>query len=149
MARARASHILVKTEKEAKEVIAEVSKPGADFAQVARARSTGPSGRNGGDLGFFGRGQMVKPFSDAAYALEPNQITQTPVRTQFGWHVIKVVAKRPVPVPSFADAEEQLRREASQKAIADLVKDLRGKTAVTNFTMQGTPERPSGIRRVP
>ncbi len=145
----RASHILVSSEREALAVISELARPGTDFAALARARSTGPSGPRGGDLGFFGRGDMVKPFADAAFALQPGQITPKPVRSQFGWHVIKLVERRPAPAPSFDDAAEALREDIAQSAIAELVRELRGKTPVLRFQMDGSPERPSGIRRVP
>ncbi len=87
----RASHILVKTEEEAKELYNEI-KNGEDFAKIAAAKSLCPSGQNGGDLGFFGKGMMVKPFEDAAFALEVGEISQ-PVETQFGWHLIKLTGK--------------------------------------------------------
>ena len=145
----RASHILVATEREALAVIAELGRPGADFAALARSRSTGPSSARGGDLGFFGRGDMVKPFADAAFALQPGEVSQKPVQTQFGWHVIRVDERRPVPVPSFEDAVPQLREEVAERAIAALIETLRTATPVQHFNIDGTPERPSGIRRAP
>lgn len=87
----RASHILVKTEEEAKKLYDEIQN-GKDFAKAAEEVSLCPSGQNGGDLGFFGKGMMVKPFEDAAFALEIGEISQ-PVETQFGWHLIKLTDK--------------------------------------------------------
>lgn len=87
----RASHILVKTEQEAKALYNEI-KNGKSFAEVAQEKSLCPSGQNGGDLGFFGKGMMVKPFEDAAFALEVGELSQ-PVETQFGWHLIEVTGK--------------------------------------------------------
>lgn len=87
----RASHILVKTEDEAKKLYEEIQN-GKSFAQVAQAVSLCPSGQNGGDLGFFGKGMMVKPFEDAAFSLEIGEISQ-PVETQFGWHLIQLTDK--------------------------------------------------------
>ena len=84
----RASHILVKTEEEAKKLLEEL-KNGADFAKLASEHSMCPSGRDGGDLRFFGRGMMVKPFEDAAFALKKGEVSE-PVETQFGWHLIKL-----------------------------------------------------------
>ena len=84
----RASHILVKTEDEAKKLLEEI-KNGADFAKLASEHSMCPSGRDGGDLRFFGRGMMVKPFEDAAFALKKGEVSE-PVETQFGWHLIKL-----------------------------------------------------------
>lgn len=87
----RASHILVKTEQEAQELYNEI-KNGKSFAEIAQEKSLCPSGQNGGDLGFFGRGMMVKPFEDAAFNLEVGEISQ-PVETQFGWHLIELTGK--------------------------------------------------------
>lgn len=87
----RASHILVKTEQEAQELYNEI-KNGKSFAEIAQEKSLCPSGQNGGDLGFFGRGMMVKPFEDAAFNLEIGEISQ-PVETQFGWHLIELTGK--------------------------------------------------------
>ena len=86
--RIRASHILVKTEDEAKKILEEI-KNGADFAELAKEHSLCPSKRDGGDLNFFGKGMMVKPFEDAAFALKKGEISE-PVETQFGWHLIKL-----------------------------------------------------------
>ena len=88
----RASHILVETEAEAKNLYNEI-KNGKSFSEVAQAVSICPSGKNGGDLGFFGKGVMVKPFEDAAFALnEIGEISQ-PIETQFGWHLIQLTGK--------------------------------------------------------
>jgi peptidyl-prolyl cis-trans isomerase C len=85
----RASHILVNSEGEAMDVLNQL-KNGKNFAELAKGRSTCPSGKNGGDLGFFKRGQMAKPFEDAAFSLGKGQTTQKPVKTKFGYHIIKV-----------------------------------------------------------
>lgn len=84
----RASHILVKTEEEAKKLLEEI-KNGASFADLAKDSSLCPSKRDGGDLGFFGKGMMVKPFEEAAFALKKGEISE-PVQTQFGWHLIQL-----------------------------------------------------------
>lgn len=86
----RCSHILVKTENEAKELLGEIHH-GASFEKIAEMHSMCPSRKKGGDLGFFDHGQMVKPFEKAAFALEKNQLSQ-PVKTEFGWHIIKRTA---------------------------------------------------------
>jgi peptidyl-prolyl cis-trans isomerase C len=88
----RASHILVKTEKEAQAIIQQV-KGGASFDDIARKVSICPSGKSGGDLGWFGRNRMVKPFEEAAFKLDVGQLSE-PVKTQFGYHVVKVTGKR-------------------------------------------------------
>ncbi|MBS3054085.1 MAG: peptidylprolyl isomerase [Candidatus Aenigmarchaeota archaeon] len=88
----RASHILVKTEEQAKTVLLHLQK-GGSFAALAAELSQDPSKKRGGDLGFFGRGRMVRPFENVAFGLEKGQVSQ-PVKTQFGWHVIKVTDRR-------------------------------------------------------
>ena len=88
----RASHILVKTEQEAIDLYNEISN-GKSFEEIAQEKSLCPSGQNGGDLGFFGKGMMVKPFEDAAFELEIGEISK-PVETQFGWHLIKMIDKK-------------------------------------------------------
>ena len=88
----RASHILVKTETEAHNILSQI-KAGKDFAKLAKAHSSCPSGKQGGDLGFFKRGRMVKEFEDAAFRLDIGKVSD-PVRTQFGYHLIKVTEKR-------------------------------------------------------
>lgn len=88
----RASHILVKTEDEARSLLEEI-RAGKSFAEAAEEVSLCPSGQNGGDLGFFGRGMMVKPFEDAAFAMENIGEVSEPVQTQFGWHLIQLTGK--------------------------------------------------------
>ena len=88
----RASHILVKSEGEAQQIIQQI-KGGSSFEDIARKVSTCPSGKSGGDLGFFARNKMVKPFEDAAFNLDVGQLS-APVKTQFGYHIIKVTGKR-------------------------------------------------------
>jgi len=89
----RASHILVKTEQEAIDLYNEISAGTTNFEEAAQEKSLCPSGQVGGDLGFFGKGMMVKPFEDAAFALEIGELSQ-PVETQFGWHLIKLTDKQ-------------------------------------------------------
>ncbi|MBO0904291.1 peptidylprolyl isomerase [Jiella sonneratiae] len=104
-----ARHILLKTKEEAEAVIKQLE-GGADFETVAKEKSTGPSGPDGGDLGFFGPGQMVPPFEKAAFALKPGEFTKEPVQTQFGWHVIKVEETRDAPPPPYDQVKDQLRQ---------------------------------------
>lgn len=120
----RARHILVESESEAQEIIGQLD-GGADFAELAREKSTGPTGENGGDLGYFERGQMVAPFAEAAFGLEPGSYTETPVQTQFGWHVILVEDKRTGEPPSFEELQPQLRQELEQEAIQTHLTELR------------------------
>lgn len=120
----RARHILLKTEEEAKAVIKELD-AGADFAELAKTRSTGPSAAKGGDLGYFTDDQMVPEFAAAATAMEPGQHSAVPVKTQFGWHVIKLEDRRVVAPPTFEEVASQLREEASRAAVEDVLKTLR------------------------
>ncbi|MEM0976211.1 MAG: peptidylprolyl isomerase [Pseudomonadota bacterium] len=118
----RASHILVGTEEDALELIDALNE-GADFAELAVEKSTGPSGPNGGDLGWFGPGMMVEPFDTAVQEMEPGSVS-APVETQFGWHVINLVEIRDTAPPSleerFVDIAERLRSEAIEARITEL-----------------------------
>lgn len=125
----RARHILVKTKAEAEAIIAQLKK-GADFIKLAKEKSTGPSGKNGGDLGFFGPGQMVPPFSKAAFALDKGQITETPVKTQFGFHVIKVEDRRVSGAANFEQASEKIRAEMQEKAFDKAIGKLRSEAKI-------------------
>ncbi|RFC66322.1 peptidylprolyl isomerase [Fulvimarina endophytica] len=125
-----ARHILLDNEADARAVIKELQ-DGADFAELARQRSKGPTGGNGGDLGFFSAGQMVPPFEAAAFALEPGSFTTDPVETQFGWHVIKVEEKRQAEPPTFEEVEDQVRRAVLQEKYVSLVGEAREELGVT------------------
>ncbi len=123
---AHASHILVKEEDEAKE-IKKLLDEGADFALTAKRRSADVgSASGGGDLGFFNKEQMVKEFANATFALEKDQIS-APVKSSFGWHIIKLHEKRDMPTPPYEEArltiEEQMRQEKNQQYIIDLLKN--------------------------
>ncbi len=118
-----ARHILVETEDEAKAVKAELDK-GADFAELAKKKSKDPGASDGGDLGFFTKDQMVPEFSAAAFALEPGKISD-PVKSQFGWHIIKVEEKRNRKPPEFDQVKSQIEAYVTRKAQADYVAKLR------------------------
>jgi peptidyl-prolyl cis-trans isomerase C len=118
-----ARHILVETEDQAKKV-AEDLKKGADFAELAKKESKDPGASDGGDLGFFTKDQMVPEFSAVAFALEPGKISD-PVKTQFGWHVIKVEEKRTRKAPDFEQVKPQIETYVVRKAQADYVAKLR------------------------
>src|SRR5215472_7969053 len=134
----RARHILLPTEAEAKSVIAELDK-GADFAALAKKYSKDPGAQSGGDLGYFGHDDMVKEFADAAFALSPGQYTKTPVKTEFGWHVIKVEDRRTGKPPSFEEAREQLSRDLAHEIIDAKLHDLRGAAKIEEFGLDGKP----------
>ncbi len=123
-----ASHILVETEDEAKALIAQLE-DGADFAQLAKDNSTGPSGPNGGELGWFGLGMMVPEFETAATALEVGAIS-APVQTQFGWHVIKLNDKRIKPAPALDEIRDQLVQQIQSQKLDAIIAELRDGASV-------------------
>lgn len=118
-----ASHILVKTEEEAKQVEKDL-KDGADFAELAKKRSTGPSGEKGGELGWFGMGQMVPEFEQAVAELKPGEISE-PIQTQFGWHVVKLNDEREVPPPKLEEVRDQLVNQIKQRRVEERLAELR------------------------
>jgi len=126
----KARHILVDKEDDAKAIIAELNK-GGDFAKLAKDKSKDPGSKdNGGDLDWGPGARYVKPFSDALAALKKGETTKTPVKTDFGYHVIKLDDVRPLKVPAFDELKEQFRQRAQQQQIQKLVMDLRGKAKV-------------------
>ena len=120
----RARHILLETEEDARAVIGELQ-AGADFAELARARSTGPSAATGGDLGYFGPGRMVPAFDEAARALEVGAFTTEPVQTQFGFHVIYVEDKRTVQPPAFEQVRDQVREVVTRERYMETLREAR------------------------
>jgi peptidyl-prolyl cis-trans isomerase C len=132
----RARHILVETEEDAKKAHARV-KGGEDFGKVAEELSKDPGSKGeGGDLGFFSKDRMVEPFAEAAFKLSPGQISD-PVKTQFGFHVIKVEEKRTKPVPTFDETREQIDTYLGRKAQQDLILALRQKAKVERLDADG------------
>ncbi len=137
----KARHILVATEAEAQELIAELE-AGGDFETLAREHSTGPSGPDGGDLGYFRREQMVGPFADAAFAMAPGEVSAEPIETQFGWHVILVEDRQSV-TPSFEDTRAELEQELGRDAVTALLESLRDEASIERFDPEGQPVPPS------
>jgi peptidyl-prolyl cis-trans isomerase C len=133
-----ARHILVAKEEDAKAIIAQLQK-GADFATLAKAKSTDGSAREGGDLGFFSHDEMVPEFADAAFAMKPGDISKVPVKTQFGYHVIKVEERRKQAAPSFDEAKDEIAGELQQELTQAMVKDLRAKAKVERYDIDGKP----------
>lgn len=119
-----ASHILIPTQEEAAEIIKQLDN-GANFEELAREKSTGPSGKSGGKLGWFSPAQMVKPFSDAAAQLEKGAYTKEPVQTQFGWHVILLEDSREITPPPFEDVKERLKLVAANQMLQAHIRQLR------------------------
>lgn len=118
-----ASHILVESKADAEEIIADLN-AGEDFAALARDRSTGPSGPNGGDLGWMGRGLTVPEFESAMDLLQPGEISP-PVQTEFGWHVIKMNDRRKTEAPELGEVRDQIVNQLRREAVESSVEDLR------------------------
>jgi peptidyl-prolyl cis-trans isomerase C len=137
-----ARHILVETEDEAKAAAAELKK-GADFAELAKKKSKDPGASDGGDLGFFTKDQMVPEFSTVAFALEPGKISD-PVKSQFGWHIIKVEEKRNRQAPDFEQVKPQIETYVTRKAQADYVTKLREAAKVERMDK---PEEPKAMTK--
>ena len=135
-----ARHILVPTEEEAKAALARI-KAGEDFAKVATELSKDPAG-DGGDLGWFTKDRMVPEFAEAAFKLEPGQVSD-PVKSQFGWHIIKVEGKRMKTFPPFEQVKDQAARFVAQKAQTALITSLRDKAKIERFDEEAKPAEPA------
>jgi peptidyl-prolyl cis-trans isomerase C len=133
-----ARHILVPTEEEAKAVLAKLAS-GQTFDQVAAEMSKGSSAQKGGDLGYFVKGDMVPEFAEAAFAMKPGEVSKEPVKTQFGYHIIKIEDRRDRQPPTFDQVKPNLESDAQQELIASLIKDLRSAAKVEIKTPPAPP----------
>jgi peptidyl-prolyl cis-trans isomerase C len=140
-----ARHILVESEDEAKAIEAELKK-GADFAELAKKKSKDPGAADGGDLGFFTKDQMVPEFSTVAFALEPGKISD-PVKSQFGWHVIKVEEKRNRKAPDFTQVKAQIETYVTRKAQAEYVAKLRESAKVERMDQASNTPAPDAAKQ--
>jgi peptidyl-prolyl cis-trans isomerase C len=132
-----ARHILVATEQEAKDIIAQLDK-GADFATLAKDKTTDPSGKsNGGDLGYFTKQDMVPEFANAAFALKPGEYTKTPVKTQFGWHVIKLEDRRQGKAGTYEQVAPEIAQQMTQQVVATKLQELRGQGKIELYGPDG------------
>ena len=136
----KARHILVEKEDVAKAIIKELA-GGGDFAKLAKEKSTGPSGSKGGDLGWFKPSTMVPPFAKAVEAMKKGEISKKPVKTNFGWHVIKLEGIRDAKLPTFESMKPQLKPMLAQKKMIEYIESLR-KTADIKITL---PEEKAGL----
>lgn len=137
----RARHILVKTEDEAKAIISDLDN-GGDFAEIAKEKSTDPgSAPNGGDLDFIGRGDTVKPFEEAAFALAVGEYTKTPVQSPFGWHVIRIDEKRAQPPPPFEQEARRIQADLFAESFDKAIEELRA-AATIEVIPAAEPEAP-------
>ncbi len=133
----RVRHILVETEEKAKEIISSLDE-GEDFESVAKRESIGPSKDSGGDLGYFGRGQMVPSFEEAAFKLEQGVYTSIPIKTKFGWHIILSVGKRKGIQVKFDEVKEKVRNQLTQQVVGNLLRDLRKSAEIEKFNLDGS-----------
>jgi len=138
-----ARHILVATEGEAKDIEAQL-KNGADFATLAKEKSKDPGAAEGGDLGYFTKDQMVPEFAEAAFKLDKGQISD-PVKTQFGWHIIKVEDKRTKPTPAYNEVKGQLENYVARRAQAELVDNLRKSATIERLDQPAGQPNPSAL----
>jgi peptidyl-prolyl cis-trans isomerase C len=135
----KAAHILVEKEDEAKAIIAELAK-GGDFAKLAKEKSKDSvAAQQGGDLGYFTKDAMVEPFAKAAFAMAKGEVSKEPVKTQFGFHIIKVEDKRTQPAPTLDEVKPQLEQTLSKDLVTALVEELRAAAKVETFQMDGSP----------
>src|SRR6201995_1007443 len=139
-----ARHILVESEDEAKAIEAELKK-GADFAELAKSKSKDPGASDGGDLGFFTKDQMVPEFSNVAFSLEPGKIS-APVKSQFGWHIIKVEEKRNRKAPDFEQVKAQIETYVTRKAQAEYVSKLREAAKVERMDQAAATPAPEAMK---
>lgn len=131
-----ARHILVEEEEAAKGLIKKLEE-GSDFETLAKENSTGPSAERGGDLGFFAKNEMVPEFANAAFGLDAGAYTKAPVKTQFGWHIIKVEEKRMRPEPKFEDVKAQLEAQERQKVLAELLEKWQKDAKIKKYDING------------
>lgn len=141
----RVRHILVATRSEAAAIIKELS-AGADFAALAERKSKGPSKARGGDLGYLGRDAVVEPFADAAFGLKMGEVTKLPVKTRFGWRVIKLEDRRAATIPSFEQMRPQLVRQIRARIAAEVIEKMRRDATVVKFDINGKPLPKSASR---
>jgi peptidyl-prolyl cis-trans isomerase C len=132
----KARHILVDTEEQADDLIRQMGE-GADFATLAQENSQGPSSASGGDLGWFSQGEMVEPFSNAAFGLQPNQYTAEPIQTKFGWHVILVEDKRTVEPASFEEMRPRIISAMGQDRAMQVADEIVQSADVARFGLDG------------
>jgi len=133
-----ARHILVESKDEAIELVKQLD-AGADFKELAQKHSKDPGAANGGDLGYFTKEEMVPEFSKAAFALKKGSYSKEPIKTQFGWHVVKSEDLRKRPAPKLEEIQDQIKGKLGQKVLEQYVQDLRKTAEIKRFTFDGEP----------
>ncbi|MEM6780422.1 MAG: peptidylprolyl isomerase [Pseudomonadota bacterium] len=144
----RARHILLDSEDKAKEVITKLN-DGADFAQTAKENSVGPTGPNGGDLGYFTKDQMVPSFAEAAFSMSSGDVSSEPVKSEFGYHVIKIEDARTKPKPSFEEMENFLMVQMRQDILNDLIDGWQKDAKIEKFELETSQPEPAAGEEVP
>jgi len=139
----QARHILLANEEDAKKVITQVKPDASNFADLAKEKSTGPSGKDGGDLGWFSARSMVPEFADAVKGMKKGEVSKTPVQSEFGWHVIYLEDVREIPLPNFEDSKERLKLIVAQKKLQEHIAELREKASIEVKGMEA-PEATEG-----
>lgn len=134
----RARHILVKDEEKAKDLIKQLN-DGGDFEALAKENSEGPTGVKGGDLGYFGKAEMVPEFANAAFGMEVGSMSAEPVQTQFGYHIIKVEDSRTRAKPAFDDIKAQIEGQLRQAVISEEIQKMRQSMTITPYDYNGDP----------
>lgn len=134
----RASHILLETQEKAQAVIDKL-KTGETFEDLAKSVSIGPTGPKGGDLGYFGKDDMVPEFGKAAFSMKKGDVSKEPVQTQFGWHVIKVTDARQRPKPTLEQLKPTLQAELGREALDQQIQSWRDKASIERFDINGKP----------
>ena len=139
----RAHHILVASKKEADAVIKELNKKkGKSFEDLAKTKSTdNGSKEQGGDLGYFSLSDMVPEFSEAVKEMKPGETTKTPVKTQFGWHVVRVDDRRPVAPPTYDEVKDQIRSMLSQEKTTQIINTLKANAKIVEYNLDGSPKQ--------
>lgn len=143
-----ARHILVPTQEQAQKIIDQLKK-GAKFEDLAKADSTDSSKSQGGDLGWFSPASMVKPFADAVQALKKNEYTQTPVQSQFGWHVIQLLDTRDTPVPPFDQVKDRLSQIVQQEKFKDYTNTLMSQAKIEKSNAPAASAAPAAAPAAP
>lgn len=139
----RAHHILLASKKEADSIIKELgNKKGRTFEALAKAKSTDENSKEqGGDLGYFSLGDMVPEFSDTVKDMKDGETTKTPIKTQFGWHVVRVDDRRPVAPPTFDEVKDQIRSLLSQEKTTQIIDALKADSTIVEFNLDGSPKQ--------
>ena len=136
-----ARQILVSSQAQAEDIIKQLNQ-GADFAKLAEKYSIDPGAKNGGELGWFSKDEMIPVFANAAFALKPNEYTKTPVQSQFGWHIILCQGIRTAPTPPLADVQDQIRQKLANDAVQKVLDQVRSQVKITVYGADGKPVQP-------